>query len=147
MSDTSLKERLRGDLNEARRSRDKLRTLVITTLLSEVRNREIELGSETGDDEVERLLGSAIKRRREAAEQMRQGGREELAEREDSEAEILKEYLPPQLGEAEVRGLVREAIAGGADNVGAVMKSVMPRVQGRFEGKELNRLAREELAG
>ena len=147
MSETTLKDRLRGDLNEARRSRDKLRTLVITTLLSEMRNREIELGGEVGDDEVERLLGSAIKRRREAAEQMRQGGREELAEREEEEAEILKEYLPPQLGDAEVRGYVREAIAGGADNVGAVMKTVMPRVQGRFEGKELNRLAREELAG
>lgn len=146
MSETSLKERLRVDLNEARRSRDKLRTLVITTLISEVRNREIELGAEAGDDEVERLLGSAIKRRREAAEQMRQGGREELAEREDAEAEILKDYLPPQLGEDEVRGFVREAIAEGADNVGAVMKAVMPRVQGRFEGKELNRLAREELA-
>lgn len=147
MSETSLKERLRVDLNEARRGRDKLRTLVITTLLSEVRNREIELGGETGDDEVERLLGSAIKRRREAAEQMRQGGREELAEREEAEAEILKEYLPPQLEEAEVRGFVQEAIAGGADNVGAVMKAVMPRVQGRFEGKELNRLVREALAG
>lgn len=147
MSETSLKERLRVDLNEARRGRDKLRTLVITTLLSEVRNREIELGRETGDDEVERLLGSAIKRRREAAEQMRQGGREELAEREEAEAEILKEYLPPQLEEAEVRGFVQEAIAGGADNVGAVMKAVMPRVQGRFEGKELNRLVREALAG
>ena len=140
-----MKDRLREDLNAARRGREKLRTMVISTLLSEVHNREIEIGGEAGDEELERLLGTAIKRRREAAEQMRQGGREELAEREDREAEILRGYLPPQLDEAEVRGYVRDAVAAGADNVGAVMKTVMPRVQGRFEGKELNRLAREEL--
>lgn len=140
-----MKERLREDLNAARRGREKLRTMVITTLLAEVRNREIEIGGEAADEEIERLLGTAIKRRREAAEQMRQGGREELAVREDTEAEILRGYLPPQLDEAEVRGYVREAVAAGADNVGAVMKVVIPRVQGRFDGKELNRLAREEL--
>jgi len=145
MANESLKARLREDLNASRRAREKLRTLVLTTFLSEIRNREIELGKEADDAEVERLLASAIKRRREAAEQMRQGGREELAAREEEEAEILRAYLPPQLDEAEVRGYVREAIAAGAADLGSVMKSVMPRVKGRFEGKELNRIAREEL--
>lgn len=147
MSDGTISARLREDLNAARRGREKLRTMVITTLLAEVHNREIEIGGEADDEEVERLVGTAIKRRREAAEQMRKGGREELAQREEAEADILRSYLPPQLDEAEVRSYVREAIAAGADNVGAVMKAVMPRVQGRFEGKELNRLAREALAG
>ncbi|HET7322693.1 MAG TPA: GatB/YqeY domain-containing protein, partial [Longimicrobiaceae bacterium] len=82
---------------------------------------------------------------REAAEQMRNGGREELAEKEDLEATILQHYLPPQLGEDEVRRMVREAIAGGASDLGGVMKAVMPKVKGRFEGKELNRIVREEL--
>lgn len=145
MATDSLKERLRADLNAARKQRDKLRTLVLTTFISEVRNREIELGSEAGDEEVERLLGTAMKRRREAAEQMRAGGREELAAREDEEAAILRTYLPPQLDEAEVRGYVREAIAAGASDLGSVMKVVMPRVKGRFDGKELNRVVREEL--
>ena len=145
MTGPSLKETLRVDLNSARRERDKLRTTVLTTFLAEVRNREIELGRETGDDDVQALVTTAIKRRREAAEQMRAGGREELAAKEDQEAAILQTYLPPQLGEGEVREMIREAIAGGAGSLGAVMKIVSPRVKGRFEGRELNRLAREAL--
>jgi uncharacterized protein len=97
------------------------------------------------DEDVQSLLTTSIKRRREAAEQMRAGGREELAAKEDQEAVILMDYLPPQLGEEDVRAIVREAIAGGAGDLGAVMKSVMPRVKGKFEGKELNRIVREEL--
>jgi uncharacterized protein YqeY len=145
MSTTTLKARIREDLNASRKNRDKDRTLVLTTFISEIRNREIELGREVGDEEVESLVTTAIKRRREAAEQMRAGGREELAMREEAEAELLRAYLPPQLGEPEVRGLVRDAIAAGAKDLGAVMKAVMPRTKGRFDGKELNRVVREEL--
>jgi uncharacterized protein YqeY len=147
MPNEDLKDRIRSDLNSSRKSREKLRTLVLTTLISEIRNREIELGREVVNEEVESLLSTAIKRRREAAEQMRQGGREELAAREEEESEILRAYLPPQLDEAAVRVLVREAVAAGAADVGSVMKVVMPRVKGRFDGKELNRLAREEVGG
>ncbi|HEX7242773.1 MAG TPA: GatB/YqeY domain-containing protein [Longimicrobiaceae bacterium] len=146
MAGSPLKERIRGDLNTARRDRDKLRTTVLTTLLSDLRNREIELGRELSDEEVLPVVNTSIKRRREAAEQMRGGGREELAAKEEQEAALLVDYLPPQLGEEEVRGFVREAVAGGARDVGAVMKAVMPRVKGQFDGKELNRIAREELA-
>ncbi len=141
----SLKERLRADLNAARKERDKFRTTVLSTFLSEVRNREIELGSEATDADIESLLTTAIKRRREASEQMRAGKREELAEKEEAEAALLQGYLPPQLDDAEVRAMVREAISEGARDIGAIMKAVMPRVKGRFEGRDLNRIAREEL--
>jgi uncharacterized protein YqeY len=141
----TLKDRLRDDLNDARRARDKLRTLVLTTTISEVRNKEIEVGHELSDDEVVGVLTTAIKRRREAAEQMRAGARTELAEKEESEASILTAYLPAALSEAEVRDMVRQAIAGGASNIGAVMGQIAPRIKGRFEGKEANRIAREEL--
>ncbi len=136
---------IRSDLNSARRERDKLRTTVLTTLLADLRNREIELGREVDDEDVRALVTTSIKRRREAAEQMRAGGREELAQKEEQEAEILQDYLPPQLDEDEVRTIVRAAIAGGATDLGGVMKAVMPRVKGLFEGRELNRVVREEL--
>jgi uncharacterized protein len=145
MAEPELKERIRLDLNAARRERDKLRTTVLTTFLSEIRNREIEIGREVGDDEVQAVATTAIKRRREAAEQMRAGGREELASKEEQEAAILQQYLPPQLSEEEVRAMVRDAIAAGAADLGGVMKAVSPRTKGRFEGRELNRIAREEL--
>ncbi|HEY8469996.1 MAG TPA: GatB/YqeY domain-containing protein [Longimicrobiales bacterium] len=140
-----LKERIRADLNAARRERDRLRTELLTTTLSDIRNREIELGHELSDEETIEVISRAIKRRQEAAEQMRAGKREELAEKEEREAALLSAYLPPPLDEAEVRALVREAIAGGAKSIGEVMGRIMPRIKGRFDGREANRIVREEL--
>jgi len=141
----SLKERIRTDLTAARKQRDRFLTTLLTTTLSEVRNREIETGRDAGDPDVIEVVTRAIKQRREASEQMRAGGREELAAKEDREAQVLSVYLPPQLGEAEVRAMIREAIAGGATSIGAVMSAVMPRLKGSFDGREANRIAREEL--
>jgi uncharacterized protein YqeY len=140
-----LKERIRADLNAARRERDRLRTELLTTTLADIRNREIELGHELSDEETIEVLSRAIKRRQEAAEQMRAGKRDELAEKEEREAALLSAYLPPPLDEAEVRALVREAIAGGAKTIGEVMGRIMPRIKGRFDGREANRIVREEL--
>jgi uncharacterized protein len=141
----SLLERLRADMNAARRERDKLRTLLLTTTLAEVKNRAIELRRDVTDDDVVDVIGRAIKRRREAADQIRAAGREELAAKEEQEAELLHSYMPAKLSEAEVRQYVRDALAGGASTIGAVMSVVMPRVKGRFDGKETNRIVREEL--
>jgi len=145
MADT-LKERLRSDLNEARRSRDRFMTSLLTMTISETRNREIEMGREATDADVIEVVGRAIKQRREAAEQMRAGGRADLADREEQEAAALAVYLPPQLAETEVRQMIREAIAGGASSIGAVMGAIMPRIRGEFDGREANRIAREELS-
>jgi uncharacterized protein len=147
MEAASLKDRLREDLNAARRAREKLRLSVLTTTLSDVRNVEIELGRDASDADVVQIVQRAIKRRREAADQMRGGGRPELAEKEESEAALLEPYLPPQMTEADVRVLVRGAIADGADNVGAVMSRIMPSIKGVFDGREANRIVREELGG
>lgn len=140
----NLKDRMRAELNAARKERDKLRTSVLTMTMSEVRNREIEVGHALSDEEVVEVVTRAAKRRREAAEQMR-ASRPELADKEEQEAAILSDYLPEQLPEEEVREIVREAIAGGADNIGAVMGKIMPRIKGKFDGKEANRIVREEL--
>ncbi|HEX6037196.1 GatB/YqeY domain-containing protein [Longimicrobium sp.] len=147
MPDPTLVEQLRADLMQARKDRDKLRTTTLTTFLAEIKNKEIDQGGPVSDEDVRGLLVTAIKRRREAAEQMRAGNRAELAEKEEQEGGMLQAYLPPALGEDEVRGFIAEAIAGGAKDVGGVMKAVMPRAKGRFDGKELNRLVREALAG
>lgn len=147
MPEASLPERLRADLTHARKERDRLRTTTLTTFLSEIRNREIELGRAASDEDVLGLLATAIKRRRDASEQMRAAERPELADKEDAEAVLLQRYLPAQLGEDEVRAMISEARAAGAADVGSVMKAVMPRAKGRFDGKELNRLVRAALAG
>lgn len=144
---SDLKTRIQADLNSARKDRDKLRTLVLSTVLSEIRNEEIDQGGELDDDAVVAVLSRAIKQRKDASEQMRSAGRDELADKEDAQAEVLGEYLPEGLEEAEVRAMVREIIDSGTDQMGPIMGTLMPRIRGRFDGKEANRIVREELAG
>jgi uncharacterized protein len=141
----SLKERIRDELNGARRERDKLRTTLLTTTISEIKNKEIELKRELADGEVVDVIQKAIKRRKEASEQMRAGNRLDLAEKEDNEADLLSAYLPPQMTEAEVRAMVREAVGAGATSMGAVMGQISGRIKGLFDGREANRIVKEEL--
>jgi uncharacterized protein YqeY len=144
MTERTLKDRIRDDMNAARREGDRERSRLFSTVLADIRNREIEVGHELDDEEVVEVVGRAIKMRTEAAEQM--ASRPERARKEEEEAERLREYLPPQLGEEEIRAKVVAAIEGGATNLGAVMGRVMEQVKGRAEGSEVNRIAREELS-
>ncbi len=141
-----LKNRLQNDRNEARKGREKLRTLVLSTTLSELRNREIELGKEAEDSDVLTVITKAVKRRKEAAALMRSGSRNELAEKEEAEAEMLSVYLPEALSEDEVRQIVQDIVGEGLREMGPVMGRLMPRLKGRFDGKEANRIVREVLA-
>lgn len=144
MPDAELKRRIREDMNSARRARQKDRARLLSTLLADVRNREIDVGHELGDEEVLDVLARAVKMRKEAADQM--ASRPELAEGERREIEILRGYMPRQLAEEEIRELVATAIEAGAADLGSLMGRVMPQVKGRAEGGDVNRIAREELA-
>jgi uncharacterized protein len=144
---SDLKSRLQDDLNSARKARDRALTLVLSTVFSDIKNREIDSRQDVSDDDVVQVLNRAIKQRREAAEQMRAAGRVELAEKEENEVRVLTAYLPQQMSEDDVRALMRTAIADGANQMGLLMAKVMPAVRGRFDGKEANRIAREELGG
>jgi uncharacterized protein YqeY len=143
---TTLTERLRAAMLEARKRRDPARTLLLSTILSDIKNREIELHREPSDDETAEVMRRGVKRRREAAEQYAAAGRADLAGREEAEVRALEEFLPAAVAEDEVRAAVREAMAAGARELGAVMGQVMPRFKGRADGKLVNRIAREELA-
>lgn len=143
---TTLLDRLQGDLNVARRAQDRGRLLVLGTILSEIRNRDIELRRPVTDEDTVEVIRRAIKRRRESIEIYASAGRQELADKESAEATILEEYLPAQAGADEIRTAVRAAIAAGADNIGAVMGRVMPAFKGRADGGLINGIVREELA-
>ena len=143
---SDLKDRLKADLITARKARDKARTLVLSTVLADIRYKEIDLRADVGDDAVIEVLSKGIKQRKDASEQMRAADRAELADVEDAQAVVLAEYLPDGMSEDEVRALVRAAIADGADQMGALMGRLMPQIKGRFDGKEANRIVREELA-
>lgn len=142
---SALMARFQGELNNARKAQDKDRVLLLGTVLSEIKNREIELKRALVDDDVVEVVRKAIKRRRESVEMYDQAGRTELAATERREAEALEVYLPAAPSDDEVRAAVREAITGGAKNIGVVMGKVMPRFKGRLDGSVINRIAREEL--
>ena len=142
---SELKSRIQADLNESRKQRDKARTLVLSTVFSEIRNKEIDSREEVDDDGVIQVISKGIKQRKDAADQMRAAGREELAVIEEQQSAVLQDYLPEGLSEDEVRAMIRAAIEGGADQMGPLMGQIMPQLRGRFDGKEANRLVREEL--
>lgn len=142
----SLGERLRAALNEARKSRDQARTLLFSTVLSDLKNRELELNHPLTDDESVEIVRRGIKKRREAAEQFAAVGRADRADVETAEVTALEKFLPPQVPPEEIRAAVRAAILDGATDVGKVMGRVMPTFKGRADGKLINQIAREELS-
>ncbi len=142
---SELKSRIQSDLNAARKARDKHRTLVLGTALSEIRNKEIDGRVDLDDDGVVQVLAKAIKQRRDAATQFTDAGRDDLASVEVAQADVLEAYLPEGLSEDEVRQIVRDLIAGGATQMGAIMGGLMPKIRGRFDGKEANRIVRDVL--
>lgn len=142
----SLAERLRAAMNEARKQRDQARTLLLSTILSDTKNREIELNHPLTDDETVEVLRRGIKRRRESVEAFEKAGRTERANAEAAEIKALEVYLPASVPPEEIRAAVREAIAGGAKDLGKVMGAVMPKFKNRADGKLINQIVREELA-
>ena len=132
-------------MNAARKAQDKPGTLLLGTVLADVKNRSIELRRDPTDEEVREVLRKGIKRRRESVEMYERAGREELASRERDEVTRLETYLPANVSDDEVRAAAAAAIAAGATTIGAVMGKLMPQFKGRAEGSTINRIAREEL--
>ena len=143
---SELLARLQGDLNTARKAQDKPATLLLSTVLSEIKNKKIELRRDPVDADVIDVLRKSIKRRRESVEMYTKGGRQDLADKETSEATALEKYLPAQVSDDELRAAVKAAIAGGATQIGAVMGKVLPQFKGRADGSAINAIAREELS-
>ena len=146
-----LAERLAEDLRRALKNRDEVRVSTLRLARAAVHNLEIERGRPLSDSEVQEVLRREVKRRREAIEAYRRGGREEAARREELEMAVLLEYLPQPLSEAELRSLVAEGIretgAAGPRDAGRVVGWVMSRTQGRAEGKRVAELVQEALQG
>jgi uncharacterized protein YqeY len=141
----SLAATLRTALNTARKAHDKDRTLVLGTILANLKNREIELRRPTTDDEVVEVLRKGIKIRREAVEQYTAAARPDLVAMESAQIKVLEEFLPAAVAPEEIRAAVRQAIDGGARDIGKVMAQVLPKYKGRADGKLINQIVREEL--
>ena len=146
-----LKAGLQEAAKAALKSRDTVKLSTLRLLLAAVHNEEIRLRKELGAEEIQKVIATLSKQRSEAIELYRKGGRDDLAQKEKAELEILQAYLPQPLTEQEVQTLIRESIAElgatGAQDLGKVMKQVMPKVSGRTDGKRVNELAKALLGG
>lgn len=143
---SALADRLQSDLNSARKAQNKSGVLLLSTILSDVKNKKIELRRDPTDDDVVDVLRKGIKRRRESIEMYDKGGRADLADKERAEAAALEQYLPAQVSEDHIRAAVRAAIAGGATSMGPLMGRVNPEFKGRTDGSVISRIAKDELA-
>jgi len=155
----TLKEKIQEDLNSAIKSKREIETSTLRMLSAAILNKEKEKRYKSGksedipliDEEIIEVVFNEVKKRKEAIELYEKGNRQELADKEKKEAEILQKYLPEQLTEEEVKKLVKEAIAkvGAKEqkDMGKVMAELMPQVKGKADGGLVSKVVKELLAG
>jgi len=145
-----LKQTLLSDLKEAMKSKDSLKVDTLRLIVSEIKNREIDLREELGDEVITALLTTQIKKRKEAAGMYEKGGRTDLKEKEEKEMAIIQVYLPEQVGEEElkqrIQAVIAETGAQGPKDMGKVMKVVVPEFKGKAEGDQIRNIVTELLA-
>ena len=146
----ALFEKIDHDMIEALKAGEKDRLTVLRGLKSDLKYRRIDKGDDLTDEETMSVLASAAKQRRDSIEQFAKGGRNDLVQQETFQLEVITSYLPKQLDKNELREVVARAIAEveaeSPQQIGAVMKVVMPQVKGVADGKMVNKLAMEILA-
>ncbi len=135
----NLTERLAEDMKQAMKDKDKLRLSVLRMVKAAVKNREIETGQPLADDDVLGVIQKELKQRRDSLQAFESAGRTDLVDEVKAEIDVLMSYLPKQLSEDELRGIVQSVIAelgaSGKADVGKVMSAVMPKVKGRADGR------------
>ncbi|GBD96897.1 MAG TPA: GatB/YqeY domain-containing protein [Nitrospirae bacterium] len=145
----SISGKIADDFKEALKTGKKSKLSVLRLIKSAMKNQEIEKRASLTDEDVYAILRSYVKRSRESIEQFSKAGRTELVEKEKEELSIVQGYLPEQLGENELRkiikDLIEEAGASGPGDMGKVMKSVMAKVKGQADGRLVNAIVREML--
>jgi uncharacterized protein YqeY len=146
----SLEERLVEEMKQAMKSNDKLRLSTIRMIRSALKNKEIELRKKLEDEEVVKVIQVMVRKGEESVEQFQTGGRMDLVEKEKKELDILKYFLPQPLSQEEILKIIDQSIqetqASSLKDIGKVMKSVMPKIGGKADGKLINQLVKERLS-
>ncbi|MDA5108662.1 MULTISPECIES: GatB/YqeY domain-containing protein [Brevibacillus] len=145
----SVMERLDQDMKQAMKDKAALKLSVIRMVKAALKNEEISKGRLLSEDEELTILTRELKQRRESLQEFEKAGRDDLAAKTREEIDVLSAYLPAQLSEDELRGIVRDAIAAtGASSkkeMGKVMGAIMPKVKGRADGALVQKIVSEEL--
>lgn len=143
-------DKIQNDLKEAQLSRDEIKVSTLRLLLAEINNLRIAKGVDLSQGDIQTVVQKEVKKRKEAAAGFRSGGREDSAQKEESEMAVLQEYLPEALSNEELTKLVDEAIteigANSLQDIGKVMGVVMGKVAGRADGGTVSSLVKEKLS-
>ena len=145
-----IRERVSSEMIKAAKDKDKARLSALRMIKSTLHNREIDLKNQFGEKEILQVLSSMVKQRKDSVEQFTQGGRPELAEKEEKEIAVIQEFMPEQLSEEEIQEQIEHAIAeAGATSIrdmGKVMKLLMPRLTGKADGKAVGEAVSARLS-
>jgi len=146
----SLEERLVEEMKQAMKSSEKLKLSAIRMIRSALKNKEIELRKKLEDEEIVKVIQAMVRKGEESVEQFQTGGRMDLVEKEKSEIEIMKSFLPQPISQEEILKIIDQSIqetqASSLKDLGKVMKSVMPKIGGKADGKLINQLVKEKLS-
>jgi uncharacterized protein len=147
----TLQEKIQSHLADAMRNKDALRLSVLRMMKTAVKNKEIDKMKPLEEGEVIAVLNTLVKQRKDSVEQFRNGGREELAQKEEAEIKIIEEYLPAAASDEDIRKALEEAIqetgASSIKDMGKVMKATMARLAGKTaDGGRVSQLVKEKLA-
>ncbi|BAF70098.1 GatB/YqeY domain-containing protein [Nitratiruptor sp. SB155-2] len=144
-----LKEQLQNDLKEAMKSKDTFKRDTIRFLMSAIKQVEVDTRKELSDEDIIKIIQKSVKQREEAASQYKEGGREDLYEKEMKEADILKSYLPKQLSdeelETELKKIIEEVGASSMKDMGKIMGVATKKLAGRADGKRINQMVKKIL--
>lgn len=150
MAETETLEQIKSDMKEAMKDQRKEEVSTLRMLVSSLNNTKIEQGGELDEDDVVEVLSREAKQRRESIEAYEEGDRQDLADKEQGELEVIQRYLPEPLSDEEVEQMVDEIIEKtGAEtqgDMGQVMGQIMPKVKGRYEGSKVKDIVLEKLA-
>ena len=143
------KDRLNVDLKDAMRNKDAIKRTVIRTLLSEIRNAEIAAQKDLQESDIEGVMSKQAQQRKDSIEAYDEAGRQDLVDKETAELNIISQYLPEQMTEVEIEGIIAETLnkvdATGPSDMGKVMGALMPLVKGRADGKVVNAMVTAKL--
>jgi uncharacterized protein YqeY len=145
----SLKEKLMEDLKDSMRSKDTIKKNTITMIRAAIKQKEVDERIDVSEEAILEIISKQLKEKRMAIEEFKKGQREDLVQLTENEIDILLEYLPKQLSEEEVEAIVAETIkeinATSMKDIGLIMKTVMPKVQGRTDGNIVNKMIKKIL--
>jgi uncharacterized protein YqeY len=146
-----LKAKIQEDIKTAMKAQDSLKLGTLRMLHSEIKRKEIDKRIVLDESEIQKVIQSMLKQRADSIEAFVKGAREDLAEKERQEVEILKAYMPAQMPRAELEQIVMTVIqetgANTAADIGKVMKAVLAKVAGKADGKTVNEIAKAKLTG